>query len=64
MSRLDKDVVNDHIKMDLEVSNLETKARLMKEALDGRNDELHEIEDNNRQLLSLLEKYDAKLDEM
>jgi hypothetical protein len=30
MSRMDKEVINEHIKMDLEVSNLQTKARLVR----------------------------------
>ena len=36
----------------------------MEEALNRRNYDIEQAEDNNRQLLALLEKYDNKLDEL
>lgn len=38
--------------------------KLLEEALTRRNVDIEQAEDNNRQLLSLLEKYDNKLDEL
>ena len=40
------------------------KIKLLEETLNRRNKDINLAEDNNRQLLSLLEKYDTKLDEM
>ena len=40
------------------------KIKLLKDALTRRNDEISQAEENNKQLLSLLEKYDQKLDEL
>ena len=36
----------------------------MEDALNNRNQDIELAEDNNQQLLNLLEKYDAKLDEL
>ncbi len=43
------------IKADLEFSNLDTKTRLLKEALTKKNDEVMEVEENNQSLIELLE---------
>jgi hypothetical protein len=43
---------------------LSTKTKLLEDALTRRNFDIEQAEDNNRQLLSLLEKYDNKLDEL
>ena len=40
------------------------KISLLQDALTRRNDEISQAEENNKQLLSLLEKYDQKLDEL
>ena len=40
------------------------KIKLLQDALTRRNDEISQAEENNKQLLSLLEKYDQKLDEL
>ena len=36
----------------------------MQEALTGRNKDLHLAEENNAELLTLLDQYDNKLDEL
>ena len=38
--------------------------KLLEEALTRRNQDLDQGEENNKQLLNLLEKYDQKLDEL
>ena len=58
------EVTNCGINMDLTSQNLNTKVKLLEEALTRRNVDIEQAEDNNRQLLSLLEKYDNKLDEL
>ena len=58
------EVTNCQINMDMEQQNLNTKIKLLEEALTRRNVDIEQAEDNNRQLLSLLEKYDNKLDEL
>ena len=40
------------------------KISLLQDALTRRNDEISQAEENNKQLLSLHEKYDQKLDEL
>ena len=40
------------------------KIKLLQDALTRRNDEISQAEENNKQLLSQLEKYDQKLDEL
>ena len=52
------------IKSEIESSNLQTKVKLLEDALTRRNVDVEQAEENNRQLLSLLEKYDNKLDEL
>lgn len=49
------------IKTDLEISHFKVKTRLLQETLENKNKELETMEElkrNNKQLLSLLEKYD------
>ena len=46
------------------MSNLNTKNKLLEDALTRRNVDVEQAEENNRQLLNLLEKYDNKLDEL
>jgi hypothetical protein len=58
------DLDNLRIKLDLFEQNHETKVKLLEEALTRRNDDLEQGEENNKQLLNLLEKYDQKLDEL
>ena len=55
---------NSVIKNELELSNLSTKNKLLEDALTRRNVDVEQAEENNRQLLNLLEKYDNKLDEL
>ena len=43
---------------------LETKNSLLKEVLTKRNKDMGEIEKGNKQLMSILEKYDKKIDKM
>jgi len=43
---------------------LGTKVKLLEDALTRRNIDVEQAEENNRQLLNLLEKYDNKLDEL
>lgn len=52
------------IRHDIQTQHLETKIKLLQDALTKRNQDFDFAEDNNRQLLSLLEKYDNKLDEL
>ena len=69
---------NENIKNDMEVGDLSTKIKLvsllsvvngfypmqLQDALTTRNKDIEFAEENNQQLLTLLEKYDSKLDEM
>jgi len=41
-----------------------TKVNLLEDALTRRNIDVEQGEENNKQLLNLLEKYDNKLDEL
>jgi len=43
---------------------LQTKIKLLEDALNRRNIDVEQGEENNKQLLGLLEKYDNKLDEL
>ena len=43
---------------------MQTKTKLLEDALTNRNQDIEMAEDNNQQLLILLEKYDQKLDEL
>lgn len=43
---------------------METKNSLLKEVLTKRNKDMDEIEKGNKQLMSILEKYDTKMDKM
>lgn len=43
---------------------MNTKNKLLEDALTRRNVDVEQAEENNRQLLNLLEKYDNKLDEL
>jgi hypothetical protein len=52
------------IKSEIEIQNLTTKVKLLEDALTRRNVDVEQAEENNRQLLNLLEKYDNKLDEL
>lgn len=64
MRNMEIEVTQRELRMDIEYQNLQSKARLAKEALDIRNDELQEAEENNQKLLELLEQYDTKIDFM
>ena len=71
---------NETIQNEIESGNLGTKVKLvsifliiftnclcgfqLEDALTRRNVDVEQAEDNNRQLLNLLEKYDNKLDEL
>lgn len=46
------------IKHDLQLSHLDTKTRLLQEALTKKNTELIEMEENNKGLVQLLESYE------
>ena len=48
----------------MEAQDSNTKVKLLEDALTRRNVDVEQAEDNNRQLLTLLEKYDNKLDEL
>jgi hypothetical protein len=48
----------------MEEQNKCTKMKMLEEALTRRNYDLEQGEENNKQLLNLLEKYDNKLDEL
>ena len=73
---LQMEIKNMEIRHDIDLQNLNTKIKLVRdtnfynlcmqlqEALTKRNQDFDFAEDNNRQLLSLLEKYDNKLDEL
>ena len=60
----EQDQINLTIQNDIELQNISTKTKLLEDALTRRNFDIEQAEDNNRQLLSLLEKYDNKLDEL
>jgi hypothetical protein len=47
--------------IDMKTGHLETKCRLLEEALNKRNDDMKDIEASNEELISLLEKWDQKL---
>jgi hypothetical protein len=64
MLELDQKHENSTIQNDIEAQNLNTKIKLLEEALTRRNVDVEQAEENNRQLLTLLEKYDNKLDEL
>lgn len=65
---------NLEIRHDIDSQHLQTKIKLvtfphsnsikLQDTLTKRNQDFDFAEDNNRQLLSLLEKYDNKLDEL
>lgn len=78
-SQIQDQGINEHnrqIQTDIEIQNYCTKIKLvsfirlfisvlqLEDALTRRNAEIDQGEENNRQLLSLLEKYDNKLDEL
>lgn len=52
------------IKTELDQTHLETKNRLLEEVLTKKNKECDEMEKGNKQLISILEKYDEKLERM
>lgn len=62
--KTEQDMANLIITKDLEFQNLDTKIKLLEDALTRRNLEVEQGESNNKQLLNLLEKYDYKLDEL
>lgn len=64
LQELEQEQDNSVIKNELELSNLSTKNKLLEDALTRRNVDVEQAEENNRQLLNLLEKYDNKLDEL
>ena len=47
------------VKSDMKVSHLQTKGKLLEEALTKRNKDKEELEDSYNQLMSVLEKYDT-----
>jgi hypothetical protein len=56
----EKDIMNS----EMNLNYLETKNSLLKEVLTKRNKDMDEIEKGNKQLISILEKYDTKMDKM
>lgn len=48
----------------MQLGDLKMKIKLLQDALTTRNRDMELAEENNQQLLSLLEKYDQKLDQM
>lgn len=61
MSQLEKDNTKLEKSLDMNTNHLETKVRLLKEALNKRNEDVKELESNNNDLVKLLEKWDQKL---
>ena len=61
---MEMDHQNYRIRNDIEAQNANTKIKLLEDALTRRNVDVEQAEENNRQLLTLLEKYDNKLDEL
>ncbi len=43
---------------------MDTKNRLLKEVLTKRNKEMEEMEKGNKQLITILDKYDDKLERL
>lgn len=58
LKRKNKQMENE---VEMRTSHLETKVRLLEEALNKRNDDIKEIELSNEELIVLLEKWDQKL---
>lgn len=56
----EKEIIN----AEMNQNYLETKNSLLKEVLTKRNKDMGEIEKGNKQLMAILEKYDAKMDKM
>ena len=52
------------VKSELQIAHLDTKVKLLEEALTKRNKEFEGLDENNKQLIYLLEKYDNKLSEV
>lgn len=46
---------------EMNTNHLDTKVRLLKEALNKRNEDIKELENSNEELIKLLEKWDQKL---
>mmetsp|Transcript_1095 Transcript_1095/g.974 ORF Transcript_1095/g.974 Transcript_1095/m.974 type:complete len:275 (+) Transcript_1095:209-1033(+) len=61
MTKIEKEKLKLEISLEMNTSHLETKVRLMKEALNKRNEDYKEIENNNGDLVKLLESCDQKL---
>ena len=63
----EKQIVSMEITQELELSNLQTKIRLLEQTLTQKNKDftmLESLKSNNEQLLDLLEKYDEKVNEL
>ena len=54
----------DDTKNQISSSHLDTKNRLLKEVLTKRNKDIDDIEKGNKQLVTILEKYDEKLEKL
>ena len=61
---LTREKEKDIMSAEMNKNYLETKNSLLKEVLTKRNKDMDEIEKGNKQLMAILEKYDAKMDKM
>jgi hypothetical protein len=52
------------IKTEINTNHLDTKNRLLKEVLTKRNNDVEDMEKGNKQLITILEKYDEKLEKV
>ena len=52
------------VKCEMQVSHLQTKSKLLEEALTKRNKDKEDLEDSYGQLMNVLEKYDNQITEM
>lgn len=60
MAKMKQATQKESIKTDLTINDLDTKTRLLKEALTKKNNEVNEIEENNQSLVQLLEQQEEE----
>lgn len=60
MAKMKVETQKQSIKTDLTINDLDTKTRLLKEALTKKNNEVNEIEENNQSLVQLLEQQEEE----
>ena len=63
-SQLKQEIENYKNKQELDLNHLETKNRLLTEALNKRNEDVKALENGNEDLINLLEKWDDKIQKL